>query len=303
MLLIISPFLTIVVVLVCLALLSIDILAAARAYSEGESLWSKNQKEAVFHLLRFAETGNDDDYGRYEKAMLVPLGFHAARLELDRPAPDYTIVRNGFLQGGTHPDDVPGVIALYERFRHVSYMKSVLGIWATGDEFIARLGAAAQALRNAHHSRPIDFHARDAALQRIIAINEELRPWQNRFSNTLGDATRWIQSTLVVVVLGVAGTLIPVGIALTQRMVSRVDRAERELKELKLREEYAAKVAYHAAHDPLTNLLNRLEFENRLKSALNSAATQGRHHAIHLGKAATASQPVQGLVHVLLLPV
>jgi hypothetical protein len=47
MLLIISPFLTIVVVLVWLATLSIDILAAGRAYVEGESLWSKNQKEAV----------------------------------------------------------------------------------------------------------------------------------------------------------------------------------------------------------------------------------------------------------------
>ena len=57
MLLIVSPFLAIVIVLVALAIASIDMLAAGRAYVEGESLWSKNQKEAVFHLLRFAETG------------------------------------------------------------------------------------------------------------------------------------------------------------------------------------------------------------------------------------------------------
>ncbi|HYU68760.1 MAG TPA: hypothetical protein VEL09_05460, partial [Burkholderiales bacterium] len=56
MLLIVSPFLAIVAVLVWLAIVSIDILTAGRAYVEGESLWSKNQKEAVFHLLRFAET-------------------------------------------------------------------------------------------------------------------------------------------------------------------------------------------------------------------------------------------------------
>jgi hypothetical protein len=42
MLLIVSPFLTIVIVLVAVAIASIDILAAGRAYVEGESLWSKN---------------------------------------------------------------------------------------------------------------------------------------------------------------------------------------------------------------------------------------------------------------------
>src|ERR1700741_2972613 len=62
MLLIISPFLTIVVVLVWLATISIDILAAGRAHVEGESLWSKNQKEAVFYLLRFAETRDEADF-------------------------------------------------------------------------------------------------------------------------------------------------------------------------------------------------------------------------------------------------
>jgi diguanylate cyclase (GGDEF)-like protein len=280
MLLIISPFLAIVVVLVWLATLSIDILAAGRAYVEGESLWSKNQKEAVFYLLRFAETRSESDYRNYQKAMNVPLGFRKARLELEKRRPDYAVVRQGFLEGGTHPDDIPGVILLYERFQHVSYMKSVLDIWRTGDEFLARLRAAAEELHTLYTSGQLDPEARDVILTRIIDINEELRPWQNRFSNTLGDATRWIRSTLLIVLLAVAGTLIPVGVVLTQRMVSRVDRAERELKELKLRQEYAAKLAYHASHDPLTNLLNRLEFENRLRLALHTAATQERQHVL-----------------------
>ena len=35
---------------------------AARAYSEGESLWSKGQKRAMFSLLRYSETRSADDY-------------------------------------------------------------------------------------------------------------------------------------------------------------------------------------------------------------------------------------------------
>ena len=280
MLLIVSPFLTIVVVLVWVAIASIDILAAGRAYVEGESLWSKNQKEAVFHLLRFAETRSESDFDKYEMAMMVPRGFRTARLELEKPHPDQAVVRASFLKGGTHADDIPGVIRLYQRFHRVSYMKSVLDIWRVGDDFMARLDAEAEQLYTLHRSRWADARARDAILNRVSQINEELRPWQNRFSNTLGEATRWIQATLLIVILTVAGVLIPLGILLTQRMVSRVDQAERELKELKLRQEYAAKLAYHASHDPLTNLVNRLEFENRLTLALHTAATQGRQHVV-----------------------
>ncbi len=280
MLLIVSPFLAIVTVLVWLAIVSLDILAAGRAYVEGESLWSKNQKEAVFHLLRFAETGSDSDFENYQKAVLVPLGFRKARLELEKSKPDYSVVRSGFIEGGTHPDDIPGVIDLYQRFHRVSYMKSVLDIWRTGDQFIARLSSAAEELRAIHQSEIRASSESEAIVHRIIAINEELRPWQNRFSNTLGEATRWIRSTLLVVILTVAGILIPVGILLTQRVVNRVDRAERELKELKLGQEYAAKLAYHASHDALTSLENRLEFENRLKHALHTATTQERQHVV-----------------------
>ncbi len=280
MLLIVSPFLAIVAVLVWLAIVSIDILAAGRAYVEGESLWSKNQKEAVFHLLRFAETSSESNFVGYRKAIMVPLGFRKARLELEKSKPNYATVQSGFLEGGTHPDDIDGVISLYERFHRVSYMKSVLDIWKTGDEFMARLDAAAQQLHEFQVSGAADSLRRDAALRNIIQINEELRPWQNRFSNTLGEATRWIRSTLLLVILTVAGILIPCGIYLTQRMVSQVDRAERELKELKLGQEYAVKLAYHASHDPLTNLVNRLEFEKRLSLALHTASSQGRQHSV-----------------------
>jgi diguanylate cyclase (GGDEF)-like protein len=280
MLLIVSPFLAIVIVLVWVAIVSIDILAAGRAYVEGESLWSKNQKEAVFHLLRFADTRAEADFENYEKAMMVPRGFRQARLELEKPRPDAVVLRASFLAGGTHADDIPGVIRLYQRFHRVGYMKSVLDIWKLGDEFMARLDAAAAQLYAVHVAGWVDTAGREAALSRIIQINKELRPWQNQFSNTLGDATRWIQGALLIVILSVAGALVPLGILLTQRVVSRVDRVEREVKELRLRQEYAAKLAYHASHDPLTNLVNRLEFENRLTLALHTAATQDRQHAV-----------------------
>jgi diguanylate cyclase (GGDEF)-like protein len=275
MLLIVSPFLVIVAVLVWLAIFSIDILAAGRAYVEGESLWSKNQKEAVFKLLLFAKRGFEADFVAYQEAIRAPLAFRKGRLELDKPSPDRAALYAAFVEGGTHPDDVPGVINLYQRFGHVSYMHRVVDIWKIGDEHIAAIDALAKQLHVLMRSKGNGAEV-DSVVGRIIEVNDLLRPLQRRFSNTLGEATRSIQTVLLLVILTVAGTLIPIGIALTQRMVSRGDRAEAALK---LGQEYAAKLAYHAMHDPLTGLINRMEFENRLKLALNTASL-GRQHAV-----------------------
>ena len=220
------------------------------------------------------------DYRNYQKAIKVPLGFHKARLELELANRNYSVVQAALVESGTHPDDIPGVISLYERFHRVGYMKTVLDIWRTGDDFLEKLEAAAEDLHAFHRAGHVDASALERILKRITQINEELMPWQTRFSNTLGEATRWIKSVLLLVVLAVAGTLVPIGILLTQGVVNRVDRAERELKELKLRQEYAAKLAHHASHDPLTNLVNRPEFENRLRLALHTASTQGRQHVV-----------------------
>ena len=50
---IVWPFLVIVVVLLIVSAQSMEILLATRSYSEGESLWSKGQKRAIFYLLRY----------------------------------------------------------------------------------------------------------------------------------------------------------------------------------------------------------------------------------------------------------
>src|SRR3979490_618042 len=129
---IIWPFLVIVLVFLLLANESMNILSAARAYSEGESLWSKGQKRAMFHLVRYSETHSEDDYQRYREAISVPLGDEKARVELEKPDPNYAVVWQGFIEGRNHPDDIPGPIMLFRRFRRLDFMAGVIGLWAGG---------------------------------------------------------------------------------------------------------------------------------------------------------------------------
>src|SRR6185295_10830225 len=102
---IIWPFVVIVIVLVGLSAESMSILVATRSYSEGESLWSKGQKRAMFSLLRYTETRALQDYYNYREGLAVTLGDKKARLELEKPNPDLAIAWQGFIEGRNHPED------------------------------------------------------------------------------------------------------------------------------------------------------------------------------------------------------
>jgi hypothetical protein len=126
---IVWPLLAVVALLALLGATSIDILSSVRAYVGGEGLWSKAQKESVYHLYRYAQTRAESDYRRYQEAIAVPIGDRKAREELEKPRPDLEVARQGFLAGRNHADDIADMIWLFRRFRNVSYIDSAIAIW------------------------------------------------------------------------------------------------------------------------------------------------------------------------------
>jgi diguanylate cyclase (GGDEF)-like protein/PAS domain S-box-containing protein len=230
LLLIIWPFLVIVAILVWLSSESMDILMATRAYSEGESLWSKGQKQAIFLLLRYSETKSEVDFRKYRDRIAVTLGDKKARLELEKPDPDYSIAWQGFVEGDNHPEDIPRMIMLYRRFRHIDFMAKVIDLWTEGDRLIGDLTVAAEELNAAIWSGKADPASLNAFRERLVRIDTELTPLTDQFTRTLGEATRKTKFLLLLVNLAAAGILIPIGIWLSQRMVRRGEEAETALK-------------------------------------------------------------------------
>lgn len=88
-------------------------LDGSRAYVEGEGLWSKAQKDATLHLLHYADGGNESHFAIYLEEVDVMLGDKQARLELEKEDPDMSLVRDGFLRGRLHPDDIDDMAWLF----------------------------------------------------------------------------------------------------------------------------------------------------------------------------------------------
>src|SRR5207249_2375824 len=175
-------------------------------------------------------THSEDDYRGYREAISVPLGDEKARVEMEKADPDYSVVWQGFIEGRNHPDDIPGLIMLFRRFRHLDFMAAVIDLWTEGDRHIAELTQIADQL----HARIASGRtSTDSVLpfrDRILDLDTRLTPLTDRFSSTLGEATRKTGFLLLLANLAVAGTLVPVGIYLSYRMVRRREEAERALK-------------------------------------------------------------------------
>ncbi len=230
LLLIIWPFLAIVILLVALAALAVDVLSAGRAYVGGEGLWSKAQKDAVYYLMHYAQDKSEEQYQNFQRAIAVPLGDRQARLELEKRSPDLAVVRDGLIAGRTHEEDIGGVIRLYRTMRDVSYMEKVIELWEAGDEHVLELQRIGEEIHQRIASRRSS--ARDLAplVAQVREINSRITPLSDEFSYTLGEANRALRRQLMMAIVVATIVLIPVGVALSRRMLRRSEAFERALR-------------------------------------------------------------------------
>ena len=225
----------IVPLLLLLSLISAETLSAVRAFVNGESLWSKSQKEAINSLNLYAISHNERDYQAYLDAISVPLGDRKARLALDQEPPDLDTARQGFTEGRNHPDDIPGLIFLYRAFRHTPLLKRPVAIWLKGDAYIEQLNEAAASLHTKISSGKTDYQELKPLLEAINRIDSELTPIENEFSYKLAESSR--DTKLVIIVLMMVSTLLllSLGLFFSYRMVRRIAAADLALKESELR--------------------------------------------------------------------
>jgi diguanylate cyclase (GGDEF)-like protein/PAS domain S-box-containing protein len=205
-------FVAMLIGLVLLGAVGMLLLSGIRAYVGGEGLWSKGQKDATLYLLRYATTHNQKDYEAYQDSLAVPLGDRLARLELQKPWPDYAIVQRGFVQGGNSPADTPITAFMFVAFKGFGYMKAAIGIWQQADGYITRL----QALGSLLHQEVVSGHASQAQItgvvEQIQILNQELEPVEDAFSSILGRAARWLANLLISLMFAAAGLFLAFGL-------------------------------------------------------------------------------------------
>ena len=208
---------------------AMNTLSSVRAFVGGEGLWSKSQKDAILTLYQYGLSGDPKDYDNFKASLEIPMGDRKARLEMLKPNPDHAVIRQGFIEGGNHPNDIDGMIKLLLRFHEVSYMKTAINAWTGADEQLDKLLVVAEDMHRTIQSEGKTSPKLKITFARIAEINRNLTALENEFSSSLGAGSRWLEGLLMTVLALTVLTIEGTGLILTFKFSQGLNRSLKEL--------------------------------------------------------------------------
>jgi PAS domain S-box-containing protein len=208
---------------------SINTLSSVRAYVAGEGLWSKAQKDAMYQLLKYGRTRNEADYLEFKEFMKVPQGDHKTLVEMSKPEPDMAIARQGFLEGRNHPDDIDGMIKLFQRFNKNYYINGAIQAWLAADSIVPQFYVIGDKLHSEINSANPSQERINAILGEINPVNERITPFEDRFSFTLGEGSRWLENLVLKILFSIALTVELTGLVLAIAVSRSIQKGLNEI--------------------------------------------------------------------------
>jgi diguanylate cyclase (GGDEF)-like protein/PAS domain S-box-containing protein len=267
----VSPFVAVVLFQAFLAGLSLEMLSSVRAYVGGEGMWSKGQKDAIHFISIYSQTGDEQFFNRFRAAIAIPLSDRAARQALEQRPPDLNAAHDGLVGGGNHPDDVPGMIWLFQYFQHGPYIATAIKQWRGTDPFLDQLASLGDAIHEDLSSATGSAGRTEFRKQQIDLIDQRLTPFASAFSENLGKGSRFTEAVLTVANLVTAVSLVFLIVWHTRKLLKQRLIFENALKVEKERAQVTLASLGEAVIS--TDADGRLEYMNPVAERLTGCST------------------------------
>ena len=262
--------LLLIVLLSCASLIvinyyTIKILSVNRAYINGESHYSKGQKEAVRYLTTYLYTQDEKLWELFQKELKIPKGDGIAREELLKNG-DEVIIKEGLRAGGNNEKDLEGIIWLFKHFHTVPFFKKAVDEWGKGDQLINQLEAIGNEAREKIKSSGLNSSERAKTLAKISTVSDVLSIVQRNYSNTLSEGTRKIENYLIYTNIFFILIIISSFTFYHAVMIKKLTLSKKEIEvhngNLTIANQELDKFVYSASHDlrsPITSLKGLIE--------------------------------------------
>lgn len=178
---------------------SMGTMSPLRALVAGEGRWSKSQKNALIHLQEFASMKDEKYFNLFENDLAVPLALYQARLELEKPSSNELLLKEFLAKGETHPNDIKPMISLLMQLNNFPFLRKAVQEWRYADSLLFQIIEHANILRAELSKKKPDTKILEVQLSSVSNLNNQLTDIENSFSATLGEGSRWLEKTIILV--------------------------------------------------------------------------------------------------------
>ena len=195
-------------------------------FLNGESLWSKAQKQSVIDLDAYATGGDAADLVDFQRNYAVLESDRWARDAIASGSFDQQKVAQAFGRGSVIPEAIPGMIFILRYFSSAPHMSAALQAWYSTDVSIAELGDIARELQNARAGGQLPDAEIVRQRNRILALSRYIEPRTNIFSLEIAHGAAWIGRILFGSVLGIACIAMLMWLSMARRILASVRGSE-----------------------------------------------------------------------------
>ncbi|MNQ27615.1 Signal-transduction histidine kinase senX3 [compost metagenome] len=266
-----NVFMLLIIVFLSCALLiffnffTIKILSANRAYVNGESLYSKGQKDGARHLITYIYTQDKAQWELFKKELKVPQGDGSARIALLNHADD-TVIKNGFRAGRNKEEDLDDLIWLFRNFKNVPFLAKAIKEWEQGDNYVKLLAQIGEDVNQKMEISNLDQATKQKFLLEISVLSDKLTINERNFLNTLGQGTNMIKDLLIVIniifILIIISSVSYYYSIMVNRLIASKKEIEAKNENLIIANSELDNFVYSASHDlrsPITSLKGLIE--------------------------------------------
>lgn len=244
---------------------TIRILSANRAYVNGESHYSKGQKDAARHLMTYLYTKDQNEWASFLEEIKVPKGDGAARIALVQNKSEEEI-KSALRLGRNKEEDLDDIIWLYKNFKSVSFFTQAMQEWSAGDVLVEELNRIGYEIHQKLSVSDLDAKQKQAYLLQIGDISEELTTNSRNFSNALTEGSGKIKMYLVFAnvffILVIISSVSVYFSVMVKKMLESAEEIELKNRNLMLANKELDSFVYSASHDlrsPITSLKGLIE--------------------------------------------
>ncbi|TPG50360.1 EAL domain-containing protein [Rhodanobacter glycinis] len=205
---------------------ALQVQTALAGFLNGESIWSKAQKQTVIALDAYATKGDAADLANYKLNYDLLMADHWVREQIASGNYDYDAVAGALRRSRTVTIAIPGVIFILHHFADAPYMRDALQAWRSTDSSIAELDTIATALKAGYATGGISYAEILRQRERIATINSFIEPRSKLFSRAVADGAVWIGQVLFGGVLAAAAIAALLWLGMARRILASVRGTE-----------------------------------------------------------------------------